>query len=95
MSALRAKSLLLTGYLEVLLQRHLSENVNSSIYVQIITPSDPEQRGCQLSLMFSVPVGQVYEELGKRGVVVSYRLKNTTVLSSSIRGNIRNEAIAT
>ena len=35
-------------------------------YVEIITPSDPEQRGCQLSLMFSVPIKKVFDELEKR-----------------------------
>lgn len=46
--------------------------------VEIITPSDPEQRGAQLSLIFSVPLSAVQEELQKRGVVVSvgFKLKN-------------------
>ncbi|MCL7713966.1 kynureninase [Stenotrophomonas mori] len=44
MEALRRKSLRLTGHLEALVQSRLS-NV-----LQIITPAEPEQRGCQLSL---------------------------------------------
>lgn len=36
----------------------------------IITPSDPEQRGCQLSLKFNVDISHVYDELVKRGVAV-------------------------
>jgi len=44
MEPLREKSLRLTGYLEWLLRRELAEAV------EIFTPEDPEQRGCQLSL---------------------------------------------
>ncbi|KRA20644.1 kynureninase [Lysobacter sp. Root604] len=44
MPALRAKSLRLTGYLEALIRERLSETL------QIATPADPGQRGCQLSL---------------------------------------------
>jgi len=44
MPALRAKSVQLTGYLESLLRAQLAESVT------ILTPRDPEARGCQLSL---------------------------------------------
>ena len=87
MKELRAKSLLLTAYLEVLIQRKYGrggkvkngrENGTQNggedwkhIHVDIITPSDPAQRGAQLSLSFSIPVLHVFEELTKRGVVVS------------------------
>lgn len=35
-----------------------------------MTPSDPEQRGCQLSLKFNIDISLVYEELIRRGVAV-------------------------
>jgi kynureninase len=44
MSALRAKSLQLTGYLESLLRAQLADSLT------ILTPADPAARGCQLSL---------------------------------------------
>ena len=44
MAVLRTKSLKLTGFLESLIQARLSDAL------QIITPSDPQQRGAQLSL---------------------------------------------
>ena len=73
MQALRRKSLLLTGYLEYLIQHFFSEDPEQphKAHVRIITPSDPQQRGCQLSLCFSVPVRRIFQELEKRGVAVS------------------------
>ena len=44
MEALRRKSESLTGFLEHLIHERLSE------VLQIVTPADPRQRGCQLSL---------------------------------------------
>ena len=44
MPALRAKSLRLTGYLESLIDRHLGGTL------EVLTPTAPEHRGCQLSI---------------------------------------------
>jgi len=83
MRDLRQKSELLTGYLEALLKLHFSKPTNgftsSRPYVDILTPSDPAQRGCQLSVSFSVPVANVYRELKRRGVVVGSREKLTSM----------------
>ena len=49
MQAIRAKSVLLTGYLQLLLEELLPDQV------QILTPRATEERGCQLSLTFSAP----------------------------------------
>lgn len=70
MRTLRRKSVLLTGYLEFLL-RHFYQEDGNKPHVRIVTPSDPEQRGSQLSLSFSIHIRKVFQELEKRGVVVS------------------------
>ncbi|XP_062270749.1 kynureninase [Scomber scombrus] len=75
MQALRRKSLLLTAYLEYLIQHYYSKDPSrpDKPHVHIITPSDPQQRGCQLSLSFSVPIRRVFQELEKRGVACDMR----------------------
>ncbi|MGH0127779.1 UNVERIFIED_CONTAM: hypothetical protein FKN15_039558 [Acipenser sinensis] len=68
--ALRKKSVLLTGYLECLIKQCYTKDESDpqKPYVKIITPSNVEERGCQLSLAFSVPIKTVYKDLEKRGV---------------------------
>ncbi|XP_037617954.1 kynureninase isoform X2 [Sebastes umbrosus] len=75
MQALRRKSLLLTGYLEYLIQHYYTEDPTQphKPHVRIITPCDPQQRGCQLSLCFSVPIRTIFQELEKRGVACDMR----------------------
>jgi kynureninase len=69
MEPLREKSLRLTGYLEWLLQRELSDSV------EILTPRDPRQRGCQLSLRVksNIPGRAVLEKLEASGVTCDWR----------------------
>jgi kynureninase len=64
---LRRKSVLLTGYLEFLLQqlKHLS--------FDIITPADPLQRGAQLSLYFKKNAKAIHQQLTDSGIIVDYR----------------------
>ncbi|RXN32503.1 kynureninase [Labeo rohita] len=75
MKDLRKKSVLLTGYLEYLIRHYYTKDPSDpdKPSVRIITPSDPEQRGCQLSLCFSCPIRAVFEELEKRGVACDMR----------------------
>ena len=65
MAAIRLKSEKLTGFLEYL----IAENLPA---VTIITPVNPAERGCQLSLV--VPGGKnTYEKILKKGVVCDWR----------------------
>uniref|UniRef100_H3DIG4 Kynureninase n=1 Tax=Tetraodon nigroviridis TaxID=99883 RepID=H3DIG4_TETNG len=74
MKELRRKSLLLTGYLEYLIRHHYGDAAPARRpHVRILTPSEPEQRGCQLSLRFSISVRAVFQELEKRGVACDLR----------------------
>ncbi|XP_048343099.1 kynureninase [Sphaerodactylus townsendi] len=75
MKFLRKKSILLTGYLEYLIRHYYSEDKDDSEkpYVKIITPSSIEERGCQLTLVFSIPVKILFQELEKRGVACDMR----------------------
>lgn len=76
MKALRRKSVLLTGYLEFLIKHYYGKDKaeTKTPVVNIITPSRVEERGCQLTLTFSIPIKSVFQELEKRGVVVSISL---------------------
>ena len=87
MEKLREKSLLLTGYLELLVNSELITEAESTIdssppkskcaarspMVEILTPSDEAQRGCQLSLKLTISATMVHDELQRRGVVVDVR----------------------
>ena len=65
MKDLRAKSKLLTSYLELLINQKYSNDV------LIITPSDVEERGNQLSIVVKqLQMWDVFSALYKRGVVV-------------------------
>lgn len=55
MTALRAKSLLLTGYLESLLRARLTDELT------ILTPPDPAERGCQLSVRLRRTAAQAHK----------------------------------
>lgn len=67
MNALRAKSVRLTGYLEGLLRSLRCD------CLEIVTPSDPRARGCQLSVRILENPGAVLDGLTSRGIVVDSR----------------------
>ena len=73
MDALRAKSEQLTGFLKLVLNEVSVEHGN---IFEIITPSDPAQRGCQLSLLIRENGRALFDALTTNGVVVDWREPN-------------------
>jgi kynureninase len=70
MAPLREKSVHLTGYFEWLLRRQIGDAVD------IFTPSNPEERGCQLSLRVkpgTTPGKAVFRKIEAAGVTCDWR----------------------
>ena len=67
MNRLRTKAIRLTGYMEYLV-KSLGENV-----VRIITPSNPEQRGSQLSIQVKNATKDVFHKISEDGVIADWR----------------------
>ena len=67
MPALRAKSEKLTGFLAFLLNQLSDERIS------IITPTDPEQRGCQLSIRMRNSDKSLFDSITSRGVFADWR----------------------
>jgi kynureninase len=73
MSAMREKSLNLTGYLEFIVNEVRN---NTGVNLQILTPSNPNERGCQLSIVVPGATKQLVKDLADRGIVVDWREPN-------------------
>ncbi len=67
MPALREKSEKLTAYLEQLLARIENDRIS------VITPDDPAQRGCQLSIRVKNADKSLFDAITERGVVADWR----------------------
>jgi kynureninase len=67
MERLRKKSLLLTGYLEYLIDQIGSHKIS------IITPRNHEERGCQLSIQTKRNGRQLFDRLSTEGVICDWR----------------------
>lgn len=70
MDRLREKSLLLTGYLEMLLHQELPAEVT------IVTPTDTASRGCQLSLVFNFDIDEAAKRVQAAGIMFDIRRPN-------------------
>lgn len=66
MENLRKKSELLTGYLEFILK-------DFSNHLTVITPSDPKQRGCQLSIIVKEDGKKLFEYLESQNIIPDWR----------------------
>lgn len=67
MSALREKSVKLTGYLEFLLDEIRDASIS------VITPRDPARRGCQLSIRVKDADKSLFQAITAQGVVADWR----------------------
>lgn len=67
MKNLLEKSKKLTGYLEFLLDRIETDRI------EIITPKDENQRGCQLSIRVKNADKKLFKQISERGVIADWR----------------------
>lgn len=67
MPALREKSVKLTGYMEQLLSQVETDRI------EIITPTDPAQRGCQLSIRVRNADKTLFDAITALGVIADWR----------------------
>ncbi len=74
MKELNEKTRLLTGYLQTLLLETVAEFRQPPF--EVITPAEPTRRGCQLSLLFAMPVKPIFARLLSVGVVCDKREPN-------------------
>jgi kynureninase len=74
MEALREKSLLMTAYLEYLIEQ-LNAN-HQSPRLNIITPKNPEERGAQLSILTGEDGKKLFDYLTENGVIADWREPN-------------------
>ena len=70
MNKLRMKSIKLTGYLEYLILKMNNKNID------IITPKDPNQRGCQLSIKLNNSNKSLHKNLRLNNVITDWRDPN-------------------
>lgn len=71
MEALREKSLKLTGFLEFLIDEHNAKGHSPKI--EVLTPRNPEERGCQLSLVVPEEGKAAFDRLTEAGVIADWR----------------------
>ena len=67
MDALRKKSIKLTGYLEFLINELNNDKIN------IITPSNPKERGCQLSIQVIDADKSLHQKLSDAHIITDWR----------------------
>ncbi len=79
MDALCKKRDMLTGYLSFVLE-HISGKHPGSAF-KIITPKDPKQRGCQISMLTSENGKGLFDYLTEKGVIADWREPNVIRLA--------------
>jgi kynureninase len=72
MKNLRKKSELLTGFLEFILHEIDADKK----YFEILTPKNPKERGCQLSIFMKANGKKVFERLTRARIIADWREPN-------------------
>ncbi len=67
---LREKSLRLTAYMEYLIK------LDGNKRLEILTPANPDQRGCQLSLFLHGGGKELFNRISARGIIADWRAPN-------------------
>lgn len=67
MDALRAKSQAMSGYARALLDDRVGDRA------RVLTPSNPDRRGCQISIALGARAREVHGSLSRMGIVTDYR----------------------
>lgn len=76
---MREKSVLLTAYLEFIIQR-VNDQVGEE-FLKIITPKNPEERGCQLSIICKRGGKTLFDALVAQNIIGDWREPNVIRLS--------------
>jgi kynureninase len=71
---LHQKRIALTGYLHFILNE--INNRHKSKQIEIITPANPGERGCQVSMLMMKQGRKFFDELTSRGVIADWREPN-------------------
>jgi kynureninase len=71
MENLIVKAKMLSGYLHFILNE-----INASCNIEVITPANEAEHGCQVSLLMHEKGKEVFEHLTKQGVVADWREPN-------------------
>lgn len=71
MSALLEKSKKLTGYMAALVEK-INEDAGAQL-IQVLTPNNLEERGCQISLVMKRDGRKVFDALLKNGIITDWR----------------------
>jgi kynureninase len=78
-SNLREKSIVLTAYLEYVINEASTSSEQASF--EIITPSNPAERGCQLSMLAHGSGKKLFDALTQQGVIADWREPNVIRLA--------------
>jgi kynureninase len=76
---LRTKSIALTDYMEFLISE-INKQFGGEIF-KVITPNDPQERGCQLSVICKKNARAVFKYLANNGVIGDWREPDVIRLS--------------